>query len=570
MPSELKKISTIFIITLLTFISASGGLFYYELNRKLPEGSYLGEESLSGLNRTEALNKVSEILAQQENLIYEIEIDASQNKSFSTKELGIKYDAKKTVRNYFNQTSWVGHLLSQQSQAQEIIKGKYRPVIEFDFDILDKKLEEFLYSHERDYLDAKIIWKENNWEIKPEIKGILLAEGEYSRIKNIILNKSFPFQDKVQIRAKYEEMGPSINSGELTALLTDIKAKVDLPVVLKYEKEELPISLKEDPNWILIGQDKLIFSLNEDFARSWIENYAISKDAPAGQVTINEINEVVSKYDKNIFKKANYEGSFSKGRKINRNKILAGLKENFMNSDKERIILVEWDDIQPIISSNVQGYEFPQLLSTGVSSYTYGNYPNRVRNIKLSLGSFNGVVLEPGEELSFNRVTGWIVEGKGYTKTQIISEGMVKDGVGGGVCQSSTTMYRAVLNAGLPVTERRNHTLDIVYYHKYGYGLDATVFTESRSDLKFINDFPSSVMVYTYTDDLHNDAYVEFYGTTDHRRVILTNIPTGNWLSKKWEWKIVWPEKEDLRTVISIYQVEKKEEKKAAENPLEA
>jgi vancomycin resistance protein YoaR len=234
----------------------------------------------------------------------------------------------------------------------------------------------------------------------------------------------------------------------------------------------------------------------------------------------------------------------------------------------ERAVVVEWQDLLPTIASQVEGYQFPQILSTGISSFRYGNHPNRVKNIKLSLESFQGTVINPGEEFSFNRITGWITPAKGYTKTQVIMEGKVEEGVGGGVCQSSTTMYRAFLNAGVQVTERRNHSLDIVYYHEYGYGLDASVYTDSRNDLKFINNFPGPILINTFTDDFKKEAYVEFYGTTDHRIVELSQLNTGNFLLKKWNWKIQWPDRAEEKIIQSIYQLPKEEEVVA--NPLEA
>jgi vancomycin resistance protein YoaR len=233
-----------------------------------------------------------------------------------------------------------------------------------------------------------------------------------------------------------------------------------------------------------------------------------------------------------------------------------------------RKIVVEWDIVHPKVSSQLDGYSFPQILSTGISSFRLGNHPNRIKNIKLSLESFSGVVVEPGEEFSFNRATGWITPQKGYTKTQVIMEGKVEEGVGGGVCQSSTTMYRSILNAGVQVTERRNHSLDIVYYHDYGYGLDAAVYTDSRNDLKFVNNFPGPILINTYTDDFKQEAYVEFYGVTDERRVELTQINTGKYLLKKWDWKIIWPNRIEEHVVQSIYQLPKEEEVPA--NPLEA
>jgi vancomycin resistance protein YoaR len=208
--------------------------------------------------------------------------------------------------------------------------------------------------------------------------------------------------------------------------------------------------------------------------------------------------------------------------------------------------------VPPTITSEIEGVSFPDLLSTGKSNFEEGNGADRVKNIDLSLGAFHSVIVPAGESFSMNRTTGWITEDKGYTKTKVIYGGAVGTGVGGGVCQTSTTLYRAVINAGLPVTERRPHTLDVSYYHKYGYGLDAAVYTVARKDFQFVNDTGSPILINTYIAP-SDEAIVEIYGTSDGRTVELKNIPTGIRNYKKWNWFVKWPEKEEKRVIDSIY-----------------
>ena len=129
--------------------------------------------------------------------------------------------------------------------------------------------------------------------------------------------------------------------------------------------------------------------------------------------------------------------------------------------------------------------------------------------------------------------------------------------MGGGVCQSSTTVYRGVLNAGLQVTERRNHTLDVVYYHEYGYGLDATVYTDARSDLRFVNDYPTPLLVNAYLDGDKKEAVIEFYGTADGRKVELREKSTTKPLYKEWDWVVTWPDRAEERIIRSQYEPEK-------------
>ena len=170
--------------------------------------------------------------------------------------------------------------------------------------------------------------------------------------------------------------------------------------------------------------------MNEDYGKEWIKSYAEERNELAGEVIVNEIRESESEYDGKMFKRAVYDGGFSKGKIIDQEKILSDLMSLSEDPSLEKKVIVEWETTYPKIVSKVEGYDFPQILSTGISSFRYGNHPNRIKNIKLSLFSLNGVVVDPGEELSFNRVTGWVTPRKGYTKTKIIDQGRVTEGLG--------------------------------------------------------------------------------------------------------------------------------------------
>ena len=125
---------------------------------------------------------------------------------------------------------------------------------------------------------------------------------------------------------------------------------------------------------------------------------------------------------------------------------------------------------------------FPYEISKYSTKYDVSN-TNRSQNLKLASDKINGTVLMPGEEFSYNQVVGKRTVEAGYKNAKIYSNGQVVDGLGGGICQISSTLYNAVLLADLEITERRNH------YFKTSYvpaGRDATVVWGSI-DFKFKN-----------------------------------------------------------------------------------
>lgn len=125
---------------------------------------------------------------------------------------------------------------------------------------------------------------------------------------------------------------------------------------------------------------------------------------------------------------------------------------------------------------------FPYLISEFSTKYDASN-TNRSGNLKLAADKINGMVLMPGEEFSFNEVVGKRTIEEGYRNAKIYENGQVVDGLAGGICQISSTLYNAVLLANLEVTERRNHSFTSTYVPA---GRDATV-VYGRADLKFKN-----------------------------------------------------------------------------------
>jgi vancomycin resistance protein YoaR len=131
-----------------------------------------------------------------------------------------------------------------------------------------------------------------------------------------------------------------------------------------------------------------------------------------------------------------------------------------------------------------------ELVSTFTTTFNAGDVP-RVHNIGLIAAAVHGSLVRPGEVFSMNRATGERTAAKGYRTAHVIRNGEIVDGLGGGVCQAGTTMFNAVFFAGLPVPERRNHSLHISHYPM---GRDATL-NWPGTDLKFRNDSPHGIYI---------------------------------------------------------------------------
>jgi vancomycin resistance protein YoaR len=150
-----------------------------------------------------------------------------------------------------------------------------------------------------------------------------------------------------------------------------------------------------------------------------------------------------------------------------------------------------------------------------VAGYTtyYGGDPNRIHNVQLVARLIDKALIAPGKVFSFNETTGERTEDKGFLEAPVIINGELENGLGGGVCQVSTTVFNAAFEAGLPIESRTNHAL---YISHYPQGRDATV-NYPDIDLKFRNDTGKWLLVRTFVG-----AYaltVKLYGTPQGRRV---------------------------------------------------
>ena len=150
-----------------------------------------------------------------------------------------------------------------------------------------------------------------------------------------------------------------------------------------------------------------------------------------------------------------------------------------------------------------------------VGSYEtfYSGVPNRLHNVQLVARLIDGKLIAPDETFSFNQATGERTAAKGFRVAPVIINGEVTTGLGGGVCQVSTTVFNAAFEAGLPITERTNHAL---YISHYPLGRDATV-DYPGVDLKFVNDTGHWLLLRTFVGS--DSLSVVLYGTPVHRRV---------------------------------------------------
>lgn len=193
-----------------------------------------------------------------------------------------------------------------------------------------------------------------------------------------------------------------------------------------------------------------------------------------------------------------------------------------------------------------------EVVSVGVSDYA-GSDARRMKNINVTIAKFDGYIIKRGEQFSFNELLGEVTEEEGFTYARVLRNGANAWGLGGGVCQISTNVFRAALNAGLTIDDRRSHSVRFKKYEPAG--LDATIYIGVQ-DLKFTNNTPGDILMKFAMRD--EKLVTIFYGTNDTRQVSLEK--TKHWegydgrLSTHWQRLVDFAESSEEATFTSSYR----------------
>ena len=209
------------------------------------------------------------------------------------------------------------------------------------------------------------------------------------------------------------------------------------------------------------------------------------------QVETPPVNSVIkfNPESKNLFDITDHVN----GKRVDINALYQDINDQFISSNNVNVELKFVDEVASITKDyNEQLTNKIAHFSTNVADSTGG----RKHNVKLALSKFNGLTIEPNQQVSFNAITGEHSIENGYKPATIIYNGEFTEGIGGGVCQASTTLYNALLLSGVQIDEVHRHSLPVFYVP---FALDAMV-SEHIADLKFTNTTNYPMYIHTYSD----------------------------------------------------------------------
>ncbi len=284
--------------------------------------------------------------------------------------------------------------------------------------------------------------------------------------------------------------------------------------VLKYEDKKIPVGSDELEFWLedyvrdYNGATGL--RVNTANVRKFLEGISQKLDTPATNAKLIIENNIVKQFEPPLAgKKLDIETSLANITST----LVENNPENTDNTATESIDLsiVKSEPANNLANTNTLGIN--SLLAKGETDFT-GSPKFRIHNINTGSKKFTNILIKPGGEFSFNKWLGTVDDTTGYLPELVIKNGTLIPEFGGGLCQVSTTLFRAVAASGLPIIERHAHSIPVHYYNPQGF--DATIYPGS-ADFRFKNDTGSYILIESEVKGLK--ISFELYGTTDNRQV---------------------------------------------------
>ncbi|HPD44729.1 MAG TPA: VanW family protein [Candidatus Woesebacteria bacterium] len=385
----------------------------------------------------------------------------------------------------------------------------FKLIFQINQDQLHQRLDWVAREIDRPFIPAEFYINENH-QVKVN-NGEIGRRVDQASLKTIILEALANYQFNQPIIIPVTNVGSLPDQNQLASSLKEAQKIIGRSVVLIGENQE--IILSDD---LLISWYDFNNTYKTDKISEYVDNLASSlKKEPVDAVFQFENGHVLA------FRPA------QKGYTLNVSQLVSLLNRRLpgLTSQTETQLRLDLPFIYSdpkVNNADVNNLGIKELIGRGSSSFkTSASY----RNVNIAQGAaiVNRILVAPGETFSFNKALGKVDAESGFGKAYIIKQGRTVLDIGGGICQVSTTLFRALLNAGLNITERQAHAYRVGYYEEdMPPGYDATVFSP-KPDLQFINDTDHYLLIQSLYDGVEKKLTYEIYGTSDNRKVEITN-----------------------------------------------
>lgn len=518
----------------LAVLLLAGAFFSFNLayQNKIFPRTFIGGTNFGGLNKAEARNKLGDLISKNSN----------QNMSFVWQDKTYKASLEDLETNYkireeetLNELFAVGRV----GGLSEIIKENFKAVfgknmIGAKFGISDAKLNDYLMNIAKDIDKSE---KDATIEIRGQ-EPVVVAEEigqkfEVSDNRNIVLNfiASFTFPEPMPFRIS--KIMPKIDSNGAEAAIPETLELMKRQLVLHGANKTFELHSEDVTSMI-----EFVARLNQKSVLDLKKDPKISLYVLSPEIGSSKVYPFVEKISDEVYQEPKDPEFRAGGGRVT----AFQLAQTGYELDKEKAVEQIIDALkkgesslelpikvtEPTVSSDdPEKLGLKELIGEGKTSWR-GSPPNRIYNLKLGTKKISGAIVKPGEEFSTLKAIGPVDGANGWLKELVIkNKNQVSPEYGGGLCQVSSTLFRAILNSGLKITQRTAHSFRVSYYEP-PIGMDATIYDPSP-DLRFINNMSTPVFIWGIADS--NTLTFQIYGTKDGRKVEISEPVVGGYTS---------------------------------------
>jgi vancomycin resistance protein YoaR len=502
------------LLVVLIFLTLAYQLVYF--NRVYP-GVWIAGVNVGGLTQAEVMtainNRAPEYLARSVTIQY-----ALDSWTFTGQELGMRVDVA-TTANAAYAVGRKGDLVADMLTHLSLLRlpRHVEPIILYDTGPTNQRLQDLAEKINQAPQEARLI-------IHPDAR-IEVIPAQRGRRMNVEATQ--PLIEAALFENNGQVVNPVVQ--QILPSVTDVEAArqqaenlIGRPLIFRFKAEtgitewrlerEALVGLMDITETVnQAGKTELSITPNREKFRPYIEQIAaaIEREPVDAQLQFNpETHELIVLQESQEGRALDIEATF----------------EQIMALKNRQMHLVELPVVvkPPLIpSTDLAGLGIKEPVYEA-TTYFKGSSESRMRNIALAASKFNGVVVPPGGIFSFNQHLGPVTREAGYDESLIIQGNRTSVGLGGGVCQVSTTAFRAAFLGGYEIVERWAHGYRVGWYETNSIpGLDATVYTPDV-DFKFRNDSDHYLLIQTSTDLEAGTVTFHFYSTKTGREVTLT------------------------------------------------
>lgn len=420
----------------------------------------------------------------------------------------LEFDNEATTKEIFS----VGRNSSYQSNVLK------------QLEILFLKPEQVQWKYSINEKEWKNILKSNFSEFETKFKAPAISFEN----SNIVISEpedgeEFDYDGILEItKARIENFNFGLIDFNLNKIVSDINLE-------EAEKQKEQIQKIIDLEDITLNYNQRFWKINSWIYRDWL----ILKRDETGQIIVGfDFDKYEKHFEKNIlayidresrnakFKIQNgrvieFQGS-QDGQKLDLKESLNVIESKINNLETEIDLAVNIIKAD-IETANVNDLGIQEVIGTGESDFK-GSPPNRIHNIETGATALNGLLIAPNEEFSTMGGLKPVNAEAGYLPELVIKGNKTIPEYGGGLCQIGTTIYRAALQSGLKITQRRPHSYRVSYYEPAG--MDATIYNP-WPDMKFVNDTAKHILIQTRI--IGTKLYFDFWGAKDGRQITVTD-----------------------------------------------